>query len=451
MGLDGHHREVIESIMPKRNLNEDEVRKIAEKYIHNVRRDPESVPNIHETIKEAIKRAAPDRDFDPNDEISVVEKLKGRHIIDDKVINEVSKEVADHSAMEDLRFMVNRNAKALGKTLSSKERDELIQKAKLDPHSASLPQIKKAVTDYFATGRPLEYIQPSEMQNTIRAEMSKLGGTGTPIDERDVNTIMSKYMEKADQDKPFDLAEVQRLIRSHIESKKTLTTGPQPAQQQQPPKQPPVKPGQFVPPRDPKNLTFFEKIRMKLQRYGIKSLSRGARNWLTDEVSSLKRVDRQKFLTEGQTVAEAFIGKMFMYFYDAKTKKVLPYWDKFPLIFVIELYEDGWLGLNLHYLDRNLRMKLFDKLLKFANDKSLDKITKLRLSYALLKNVAQYPEVRPCIKRYLIEYTKSQLLVIQPIDWEIALFLPVEQFQKEKKETVWAASKKKIRQLKRGK
>jgi hypothetical protein len=143
------------------------------------------------------------------------------------------------------------------------------------------------------------------------------------------------------------------------------------------------------------------------------------------------------------------IGKMFMYFYDAKTKKTLPYWDKFPLIFTIELYDDGWLGLNLHYLDRTLRMRLFDKLLQFANDKSLDNITKLRLSYALLKNVAQYPEVRPCIKRYLASYVKSNLLSIAPVDWEIALFLPVEQFQKEKKETVWEKSRKKMQQYQR--
>ena len=143
------------------------------------------------------------------------------------------------------------------------------------------------------------------------------------------------------------------------------------------------------------------------------------------------------------------ISNMFMYFYDAKTKKDLPYWDKFPLIFPIELYKDGWLGINLHYLPIDIRMKLFDKLLAFANDKSLDKITKLRLSYGLLKNVSKFPEVRPCIKRYLGEFVKSNLLRVEPIDWEIALFLPVEQFQKERKEQVWIDSKRKISRLRR--
>jgi hypothetical protein len=123
----------------------------------------------------------------------------------------------------------------------------------------------------------------------------------------------------------------------------------------------------------------------------------------------------------------------------------------FPLIFPIELYDDGWLGINFHYLPMDIRIKLFDKLIQFANDKSLDKITKLRLSYALLKNVAKYPEVQPCIKRYLAGQVKSTLVRVNAIDWEIALFLPVEQFQKETKETVWKESKKKINRLRRKK
>jgi hypothetical protein len=103
----------------------------------------------------------------------------------------------------------------------------------------------------------------------------------------------------------------------------------------------------------------------------------------------------------------------------------------------------------LHYLPIPLRIKLFDKLLQFADDKSLDKITKLRLSYSLLKSVSQFPEVRPTIKRYLSSQVKSQLRKVDAVDWEIALFLPVEQFQKEKKERVWADSRRMVQNLKR--
>src|SRR4051812_30598339 len=56
------------------------------------------------------------------------------------------------------------------------------------------------------------------------------------------------------------------------------------------------------------------------------------------------------------------IGTMIMYFYDAKLKDVLPYWDQFPLVFPIEIYDDGFLGINLHYLPPMLRAKLMDAL-----------------------------------------------------------------------------------------
>jgi len=447
--------------MPIRRFNDDDIKRITEKYVHGVRRNPEKIPNIQNLIEDAIHKAAPSRPLDQQDVVSVISKLAKRPTISDKIIAEVTKEVIDRGAMEDLRHQIRRNAKeftGVGRAISDDEVDHIIKTVKLTPDS-SLSNIRNQVRQYFTSDRPLTYLTPVEIQAMIRKEMAKEG----PVDERDLKTVSGQYMEKADQDKPFDVEMVRRLVADFASQKKAGVKSPQQqTPQQEGPKKTPtsqdksfkasetkVKAGPFVPPKDPSNLTFFEKIRLKMRRYGIKSLSRGARNWLNDEVSSLSRVNRKKLLAEGETVAEAFIGKMFLYYYDAKLKKELPYWDKFPLIFVIELYDDGWLGLNMHYLDRTLRMKLFDKLLQFANDKALDKITKLRLSYGLLKSVSQYPEVRPTIKRYLVAQVRSELLPIDPVDWETALFLPVEQFQKEKKETVWKRSREKISYLKK--
>jgi hypothetical protein len=445
--------------MPNRKIDEAEIKRIASKYVHSVRRDPETVPNIKDVITEALKNAAPERDVDEQDIPSVIAKLKRRPTINDKIINEAAKEVVDRAALEDLKHMVSRHAERTGKgKLTPQEIEQILKKQKLDPYKASLPQIHKAVDDYFRTGRPLEYMSAQDLHKMVRDTMKKV--TNGPVDENDVKAVAAKYVEQADQDLPADPAEIEKLARSHFilkhplmqqgGTKKSTTSKPgDDGKAKIGSGSSGVKQGGQVPPKDPKNLTFFEKTRIKLYRYGIKSLTKGSRNWLEDEVSSLKRVNRQKFLQEGETIETALIGKMFMYFYDAKLKKELPYWDKFPLVFPIEIYKDGWLGLNLHYLDRQLRMRLFDKLLQFANDKSLDKITKLRLSYSLLKSVARYPEARPCIKRYLASHVRSELLRVDPVDWEIALFLPVEQFQKEKKETVWKKSKEKIRYLQR--
>ena len=49
---------------------------------------------------------------------------------------------------------------------------------------------------------------------------------------------------------------------------------------------------------------------------------------------------------------------------------------------------------------------------------------------------------KPCFKHYLSEHVNSKLLLIEPADWEIAIFLPTESFRKVSKETVWKESRK---------
>jgi hypothetical protein len=441
--------------MPNK-FNENELKLLVAKYIHSVRRDPANVPNIKNIVNEALKKAAPNRDIDEADVTSVLSNLSKRQTINDNIIHEAAKKVVDHSAMEDLKFVVGRNLKQSGKKASAEEIEKIISASKLDPHSSTIEQIRNAVKSYYTTGKPLENYSSAEINKLVGAEIGKRGS----YTDQDLQNVTRNYLSKVDKEKPFDQKELESIVNAYQQAQTGIAPEPTPPTIGPVPTpvskgrgkgetKHDVKQGAWVKPKDPKNLTFFDKIRSKLNRYGIKSLTSGARNWLTDSIYNVSKTqNRKKLLAEGETAAEAFVGKMFLYFYDAKTKKVLPYWDKFPLIFVIELYEDGWLGINLHYLPLQLRAALFDKLLQFADDKTLDKITKLRLSYALLKNVSQYPEVRPCIKRYLSGYVRSELRVIDAADWEIAMFLPVEQFQKETKEYVWGESKKIIRKLK---
>lgn len=436
--------------MPKKTFTDADLKRIVSKYTHTVSRDAASIPNIQNLITDALKAAAPKRKIEDSDVSRVVKHLQTYSTISDKIINEAAKKVVDQSAVDDLRYMINRNIQAMGRRSNPKDVDAIIQQFKLDPHDSSLGKIKQAVKDFYSSGqRALENMSPTEIRTFIRTELSKYQENPP---ESLLRKVTDAYLEQADPDKPMDPDEVKGVIEAILAG---TPLGPKVSKEKRngvvtPGKKQKLKPGEWIPPKDPKNQTFFEKIRYKLRRYGIRPLTRGARNWLTDNVNRVSKApSRKMLLKQGETLADAFVGKMFMYVYDAKWKDELPFWDKFPLIFVVEIYKDGWLGLNLHYLPLNLRVKLFDKLLQFANDKSLDKVSKLQLSYALIKNVAQFPEARPCIKRYLSKQVMSDLVKIEPVDWEIAVFLPVEQFQKQKKEAVWKDSKERIAKLKK--
>jgi hypothetical protein len=126
----------------------------------------------------------------------------------------------------------------------------------------------------------------------------------------------------------------------------------------------------------------------------------------------------------------AIIGKMYFFAYDPKMKKTLPMYDRFPLVFPIEPYNDGFLGLNLHYLNPGERAWLLNKLKDFRNNSKFNATTKLKLSYDLLASTKKLASVsRPCVKRYLFSHVRSKFIEMEPAEWDKAIGLPVAQFE----------------------
>lgn len=176
--------------------------------------------------------------------------------------------------------------------------------------------------------------------------------------------------------------------------------------------------------------SLFNKLSKEMNAAGIRPRTDQARSWLQSKISRLRiPTNRSNILNDADRVsAKAFIGRMYFFKYDPKYKETLPVWDKFPLVIPIEPYSDGFLAMNLHYLDPGSRLALLDRLLDFANNDKYDDSTRLNLSYDLLNRSRRYKLFESCIKRYLISHIMSSIIYIEPDNWETAIFLPTAQF-----------------------
>ena len=189
---------------------------------------------------------------------------------------------------------------------------------------------------------------------------------------------------------------------------------------------------------------LLDRIKSSLAKEGLSTRTNQAREWLRAKVPTLKP-SRQALLADRQRLKNnAIIGRMYFYFYDPKTKDKLPYYDRFPLVLPIEQYNDGFLGLNLHYIHPKQRIILLDKLSEYANNTKFDKTTKLRFSYDLLSRASKTFEAKPCIKRYLFNHVESRFLEVTADEWDIAALLPVSLFVGATANKVYAESRKKF-------
>jgi hypothetical protein len=186
------------------------------------------------------------------------------------------------------------------------------------------------------------------------------------------------------------------------------------------------------------------------ERSGLKMemLSRESVKWFMTKMANLKNTSRipNTIKREEFRNTKRFIkGGLFFFYYDPKTKEDLPYYDKFPLVLMLERYDDGFLGLNLHYLPIKYRVAFMNKLLDYGRfDEDGDPV-RVRITYDILSATKRFKEFRPCIKRYLTSHVKSRILAVQPEEWETAVFLPVHQFKKAKPDKVWRESVQEIR------
>jgi len=184
---------------------------------------------------------------------------------------------------------------------------------------------------------------------------------------------------------------------------------------------------------------------------GHKTMSKDAVSWLQKKIDEIKRPSAIPNTIKGEVSrnkqpGQLRIGMLYCYYYDPKTKDELPYWDRFPMVLVLEKYNDGFLGLNIHYLPVKYRVAFLQKLMKYAQLTPDDDIKRMRISYDILTATKRYAEFRPCLKRYLYSHLRSRILMIEPNEWDVATMLPIQQFRGAKPQKVWMDSVKEYKE-----
>lgn len=199
---------------------------------------------------------------------------------------------------------------------------------------------------------------------------------------------------------------------------------------------------------------IFDRVLQRGMQAGVTpSVKRESRDWFRQQTKNLSVSSQRMVRSDRSRLTDRpLLGRMYLFQYDPKGKKTLPYYDRFPLVFPIDSGRTtgfaasggSFLGINLHYLPLPLRARLMDALYDTITTQELDENTRLKISYNILQQAAKYRFFKPCIKRYLISHVKSRFFYIEPTEWEMALFLPLDRFVGSNKSRIYRDSRNRI-------
>lgn len=188
---------------------------------------------------------------------------------------------------------------------------------------------------------------------------------------------------------------------------------------------------------------LFQTLELEAFRKGITPRTKESMDWFRRKAHTIRRVNRVELMKEDpiEMRNRVKMGNMFMFFYDPKHKETLPYYDRFPLIIMVERAPGGFYGLNLHYLPPILRAKFLDSLMDITNNKKYDESTRFNITYATLKRAMKFKYFKPCFKHYLTKHVRGRFAYVSPPEWEIATFLPTADFAKSRNANVYRQSR----------
>ena len=118
--------------------------------------------------------------------------------------------------------------------------------------------------------------------------------------------------------------------------------------------------------------SLFRQLEIEAFRAGITPRTKQSIKWFRDKARQLFRgrtINERGKLMKDEAIElrnrprKFGFMNMYMFYYHAKHRDTLPYYDGFPLILMMGPATGGFYGVNLHYLPPVLRARVLDAVL----------------------------------------------------------------------------------------
>jgi len=188
------------------------------------------------------------------------------------------------------------------------------------------------------------------------------------------------------------------------------------------------------------------RITAAARRQGIDPTSAKATYWLKENLEKIGPVKREPILKKGISAQSIEPGHFYFFAYIPKGKSELPFYDEFPLVFVMNYQKGGFLGVNFHYLEMNYRAWFINGLVKYADTTqwNLNPDAEIDAEYPDFKADPRLRFYRPTIKSYKYNCIVSNVAMVPPSEWKTAIFMPLERFAKMSSNEVYKWSRNQI-------
>lgn len=176
------------------------------------------------------------------------------------------------------------------------------------------------------------------------------------------------------------------------------------------------------------------------------SIQRAAVQWLSNEIENIpnfvsaspskkemsedEQGDIKKEPLTKSDIDAPPLCEIALFKYNAIKGNTNGYWDKFPLVIIVRPFTDHFYGFNLHYLDRETRIKIISVIKRFKKPGSSRETFKF--VYPFLDALVKLGIYNFSYKNYVYSGMESKFVVIQPKYYDLVADLPIAKLKENK-------------------